>query len=84
MQWLPTCDRSFTEANAKVVCKELGFNSSTFNNWFTWKKHYYNESQMIVAAQSWPQHFRCLGKLIVLVLFKNTNKLSSILLVLST
>ncbi|VVC30467.1 Hypothetical protein CINCED_3A021775 [Cinara cedri] len=61
MQWLPTCDRSFTEANAKVVCKEIGSNSSTLNNWFTWKKHYYNESQMVVAAQSWPQHFRCSG-----------------------
>lgn len=62
MQWLPTCDQSFTEANAKVVCKEIGSNSSTLNNWFTWKKHYYNESQMVVAAQSWPQHFRCSGK----------------------
>jgi len=65
MQWLPTCDRSFTEANAKVVCKEIGSNSSTFNNWFTWKKHYYNESQMIVAAQSWPQRFRCSGNLVI-------------------
>jgi len=64
MQWLPTCDRSFTEANARVVCKEIVSNSSTSNNWFTWKKHYYNESQMVVAAQSWPQHFGCLGNLI--------------------
>ncbi|XP_050535824.1 protein bark beetle [Daktulosphaira vitifoliae] len=61
MQWLPSCDHSFTEANAKVVCKEIGSNSSTLNTWFTWKKHYYNESQMVVAAQSWPQRYRCSG-----------------------
>ncbi|XP_050428797.1 protein bark beetle isoform X2 [Adelges cooleyi] len=61
MQWLPTCDRSFTEANSKVVCREIGSNSTTLNTWFTWKKHYYNESQMVVAAQSWPQRFRCSG-----------------------
>lgn len=27
MQWVPVCDDKFTERNAQVVCKELGFDS---------------------------------------------------------
>lgn len=27
MQWVPVCDDRFTERNAQVVCRELGFDS---------------------------------------------------------
>lgn len=27
LQWVPVCDDRFTERNAQVVCKELGFDS---------------------------------------------------------
>lgn len=59
LQWVPICDRRFTERNAQVVCRELGFN---------WLDFYFNHDHRIeyhtnslTRIWSWVQPLECKG-----------------------
>lgn len=59
LQWVPICDRRFTERNAQVVCRELGF---------SWLDVYFNHDQRLeyhtnslTRIWSWVQPLECKG-----------------------
>ena len=60
MQWVPICDHRFTERNAEVVCRELGF--SDLNVYLDFGRRIeYNENS-VSRIIYWPEPFECSGK----------------------
>ena len=60
MQWVPVCDHRFTERNAEVVCRELGF--SDLNVYMDFGQRIeYNENSLTRIIY-WPEPFQCTGK----------------------
>lgn len=59
LQWVPVCDQRFTERNAEVVCRELGF--GTLDVWLDRGfRHELGPSELSIV-QSWPHPLECTG-----------------------
>ena len=60
MQWIPMCDPRFTERNAEVICRQLGFSDlNVFLN-FDQRIEYHEESLSRIIY--WPEPFQCSGR----------------------
>ncbi|KAK9870170.1 hypothetical protein WA026_006260 [Henosepilachna vigintioctopunctata] len=58
-QWVPMCDPRFTERNAQVVCRELGFNP--LNAYFDHDIRIEFHSNSLSRIWSWPEPLQCVG-----------------------
>ncbi|GIY58670.1 protein bark beetle [Caerostris darwini] len=58
-QWVPICDARFTERNAQVVCKELGY--STLNVYTTFGPRLEMGPTQTSHIRSWPHSLECVG-----------------------
>lgn len=59
LQWIPMCDPRFTERNAQVVCKELGFDP--LNAYFDHDIRIEFHSNSLTRIWSWPEPLQCKG-----------------------
>lgn len=59
LQWIPMCDPRFTERNAQVVCRELGFDS--INAFFDRDIRIEYHSNSLTRIWSWPEPLQCSG-----------------------
>ncbi|XP_050673785.1 protein bark beetle isoform X2 [Leptidea sinapis] len=59
LQWVPMCDSRFTERNAQVVCRELGFDP--INVFFAHDKRIEYHSNSLSRIWSWPEPLQCVG-----------------------
>lgn len=59
LQWVPICDRRFTERNAQVVCRELGF--SWLDNYFNHDNRIEYHTNSLTRIWSWVQPLECKG-----------------------
>ena len=60
MQWVPICDTRFTERNAEVVCRELGFSDLNVFLDFGQRIEYHENS--LTRLIYWPEPYQCTGK----------------------
>ena len=59
MQWVPICDTRFTERNAEVVCRELGFSDLNVFLDFGQRIEYHENS--LTRLIYWPEPYQCTG-----------------------
>lgn len=59
LQWIPMCDPRFTERNAQVVCRELGFDA--INAFFDRDIRIEYHSNSLSRIWSWPEPLQCTG-----------------------
>lgn len=59
LQWVPICDRRFTERNAEVVCRELGFDP--LDMFFGHDKRIEFHTNSLTRIWSWVQPLECSG-----------------------
>ncbi|XP_060803589.1 protein bark beetle [Amyelois transitella] len=59
LQWVPMCDNRFTERNAQVVCRELGFDP--INVFFAYDRRIEYHSNSLSRIWSWPEPLQCVG-----------------------
>ncbi|XP_063914202.1 protein bark beetle isoform X2 [Zophobas morio] len=59
LQWIPMCDPRFTERNAQVVCRELGFDP--LNAFFDHDIRIEFHSNSLSRIWSWPEPLQCKG-----------------------
>ncbi|CAH2076021.1 unnamed protein product, partial [Iphiclides podalirius] len=59
LQWVPMCDSRFTERNAQVVCRELGFDP--INVFFAHDRRVEYHSSSLSRVWSWPEPLQCVG-----------------------
>lgn len=59
LQWVPMCDNRFTERNAQVVCRELGFDP--INIFFAYDLRVEYHSNSLSRIWSWPEPLQCVG-----------------------
>ncbi|EEC13223.1 conserved hypothetical protein [Ixodes scapularis] len=59
LQWVPVCDQRFTERNAEVVCRELGF--GTLDVWLDRGFRHELGPSELSTVQSWPHPLECTG-----------------------
>lgn len=59
LQWVPMCDNRFTERNAQVVCRELGFDA--LNIFFDHDRRIEYHSNSLSRIWSWPEPLQCKG-----------------------
>ncbi|XP_045494665.1 protein bark beetle isoform X1 [Colias croceus] len=59
LQWVPMCDSRFTERNAQVVCRELGFDP--INVFFAHDGRVEYHSNSLSRIWSWPEPLQCVG-----------------------
>lgn len=59
LQWIPMCDPRFTERNAQVVCRELGF--EPINAYFDRNIRIEYHSNSLTRIWSWPEPLQCSG-----------------------
>ncbi|XP_034826785.1 protein bark beetle isoform X2 [Maniola hyperantus] len=59
LQWVPMCDSRFTERNAQVVCRELGFDP--INIFFALDRRVEYHSNSLSRIWSWPEPLQCVG-----------------------
>lgn len=59
LQWVPICDRRFTERNAQVVCRELGFDPLDTYFGHDYRIEYHTNS--LTRIWSWVQPLECQG-----------------------
>lgn len=60
MQWVPMCDPRFSERNAEVVCKQLGFSNLNVHLDFDQRIEYRADSLSRIIY--WPEPYQCTGK----------------------
>lgn len=60
MQWVPICDTRFTERNAQVVCRQLGF--SDLNVYMEFGRRIEYHAQSLVRTIYWPEPYQCTGE----------------------
>lgn len=60
LQWAPICDKKFTERNAQVVCRQLGY--STLNVHIQRGRRYDMGQTLISRIRHWPEPLECIGK----------------------
>lgn len=58
LQWVPVCDPLFTEHNARVVCRQLGYSHFSL---FKRGRRMTIEHEQISSIKNWPPSVRCLG-----------------------
>lgn len=58
-QWIPVCDERFTERNAQVVCKELGYN--VLNVHLAFGPRLEMGATQTGRVRSWPHPLECVG-----------------------
>ncbi|CAH1173589.1 unnamed protein product [Phaedon cochleariae] len=59
LQWIPMCDSRFTERNAQVVCRELGFDPLTA--FFDFGERIDFHSNSLSRIWTWPEPLQCVG-----------------------
>lgn len=59
LQWVPICDRRFTERNAQVVCRELGYDP--LDVYFGHDKRIEFHTNSLTRIWSWVQPLECSG-----------------------
>ncbi|GBO98348.1 Protein bark beetle [Eumeta japonica] len=59
LQWVPLCDNRFTERNAQVVCRELGYDP--INVFFAYDRRVEYHSNSLSRIWSWPEPLQCVG-----------------------
>ncbi|KAJ8937252.1 hypothetical protein NQ318_005566 [Aromia moschata] len=59
LQWIPMCDSRFTERNAQVVCREMGFNP--LNAFFEFGVRIDFHSNSLSRIWTWPEPLQCKG-----------------------
>ncbi|XP_067009482.2 protein bark beetle [Anabrus simplex] len=59
MQWVPVCDERFTERNAQVVCRELGF--EPLDVYFDHGTRVEYHPNSLTRIWSWPEPLQCKG-----------------------
>ncbi|CAH0560148.1 unnamed protein product [Brassicogethes aeneus] len=59
LQWIPMCDSRFTERNAQVVCRELGFDP--LNAYFEHGVRIDFHSNLLSRIWTWPEPLQCMG-----------------------
>ncbi|CAB3370904.1 Hypothetical predicted protein [Cloeon dipterum] len=59
LQWVPLCDSRFTERNAEVVCRELGYDP--LNVYFHHGERVEYHSNSLTRIWSWPEPLQCSG-----------------------
>ncbi|XP_055710937.1 protein bark beetle [Phlebotomus papatasi] len=59
LQWVPICDRRFTERNAQVVCRELGFDP--LNVFFAHDRRIEFHTNSLTRIWSWVEPLECEG-----------------------
>ncbi|KAK9738697.1 Scavenger receptor cysteine-rich domain [Popillia japonica] len=59
LQWIPMCDPRFTERNAQVVCRELGFDY--LSAFFEYDIRIEYHSNSLSRIWSWPEPLQCKG-----------------------
>lgn len=59
LQWVPICDRRFTERNAQVVCRELGYDP--LDVYFGHDKRIEYHTNSLTRIWSWVQPLECSG-----------------------
>ncbi|XP_072396976.1 protein bark beetle isoform X1 [Diabrotica undecimpunctata] len=59
LQWIPMCDSRFTERNAQVVCRELGFDPLTAFFDFGVRIDFHSNS--LSRIWTWPEPLQCKG-----------------------
>ena len=60
MQWVPLCDKRFSERNAEVVCRQLGF--SNLNVFLDFDRRIEYHAQSINRIIYWPEPYQCTGR----------------------
>ena len=60
MQWIPMCDTRFTERNAEVVCRQLGFSDRNVFLGFDQRIEYHENSLSRIIY--WPEPYQCTGR----------------------
>lgn len=58
-QWVPICDRRFTEQNARVVCRQLGI--ETFNEYQSFGRRWEFHLTSLTRVRHWPEPIQCTG-----------------------
>ena len=58
-QWVPVCDRRFTEHNARVVCRQLGMD--TFNEYKGFGRRWEFQLTTLSRVRHWPEPIQCTG-----------------------
>lgn len=59
LQWAPVCDARFTQRNAQVVCKQLGF--STLNTFVRRGSRLDMDPTLMTRINHWPEALECVG-----------------------
>ncbi|XP_065210133.1 protein bark beetle-like [Planococcus citri] len=59
-QWVPICDETFVEQNARVVCRQLGLDS--LNVWVSKGRRYEFLPNALTRIWSWPEQLQCSGE----------------------
>ncbi|XP_012531769.1 protein bark beetle [Monomorium pharaonis] len=60
LQWIPLCDDRFTERNAQVACRQLGYD--TLNVYVSYDRRYELHPGSLTRVWSWPEPLQCSGK----------------------
>ncbi|XP_063975508.1 protein bark beetle isoform X4 [Diachasmimorpha longicaudata] len=59
LQWIPLCDRRFTERNAQVTCRQLGYDP--LNIYVSHSRRYELHPGSLTRIWSWPEPRQCSG-----------------------
>ncbi|XP_011334038.1 protein bark beetle isoform X2 [Ooceraea biroi] len=60
LQWIPICEKRFTERNAQVACRQLGYD--TLNVYVSYDRRYELHPGSLTRVWSWPEPLQCSGK----------------------
>ncbi|CAG5108295.1 Similar to bark: Protein bark beetle (Drosophila melanogaster) [Cotesia congregata] len=59
LQWIPLCDSRFTERNAQVACRQLGYDP--LNTYVSHDRRYEFHPGSLTRIWSWPEPIQCFG-----------------------
>jgi hypothetical protein len=73
LQWIPICDNRFTERNAQVACRQLGYD--TLNVYVSYDRRYELHPGSLTRVWSWPEPLQVRFTLLILELFKKRQQI---------